>query len=316
MDWRTSCCLILVGAALTVPLASSAQVAFTAQDRSANASSRSFGDLWDENSNPFFPDFDGPVWSISDEATDTATASDFGPFDDGATTLDPSLSGFAPNGSAMASQDSAIAQTRITADGGFALAGHSRTLTQGELDLINAFLMPAVPFDFGILSDEENGSSSFSLSFDLTSPTPYTLNGSLALSAAVRMAEFQGFEITTASASIALTGPSGEVASVAIDQADFCDDAVPCVPGADSIDVQGVLDPGSYTLAASVTGTALGGCNEITVFTCYTPGADGSFGLALTLEPPPVPALPPVAALLAAAALAASARSALRSRFG
>jgi hypothetical protein len=123
--------------------------------------------------------------------------------------------------------------------------------------------------------------------------------------------------MTWGTATVALTGPSGSVAALAIEQQDFCPLFAPCVPGSDSLDVQGTLAPGSYTLSASVSARARGQCNELpgyTDFQCHAPAAHGSFDLSLALDPAPVPSLSPPGLLALASLLFASGVALRRNR--
>jgi hypothetical protein len=314
MDGAQTFSLALAVAALSAPAPAAAQLSYTDEDRSVETSSRSSGALWDTGSNPFFPDFDPPVLTLTDTATDSAAAPGSSPFGASVATSDPLLLALAPEGSATASQTSSLSASQAVASGSVTGIGHSRTLTQAELDLANFYFSPSVPFDFGTLGDEEDASADFSATFDVASATPYRLTGSLALSAAERVEDTPGYEITYATGSIVLTGPEGVVASVALDQADSCGFTGPCLPSSDDLDVEGTLAPGSYTLSARVGGVALGGCTEVTHFACYAPGVGGSFDLALTLGPPPFPSLPLSGLLSLAAALAAAGRAPLRRR--
>jgi hypothetical protein len=297
-------------AALVAPLRVSAQVTITAQDRSVEASSQSYGGLWDETQNPFFPDFEAPAQSFTNTAGDAEAAPDTAPFGATAATVDPAILILAPQGSATATQISSVGTASIDASGSVDANGHGRTLTQGELDLANSYLNPPAPYDFGILGDHDAGGSHFSASFDVATPTPYALTASVGLSAAERETDdIPGFEMTSGTALIELTGPSGSVAAIAIDQLDFCPPFAPCVPGSDALAAQGTLAPGSYTLSASVSASARGRCSELpgyTDFQCHAPAADGSFDLSLALGATPVPSLSPGGLLALASVLLAS----------
>lgn len=283
-------------AVVAAPRTADAQASFTAQDRSVDATSRSLGGLWDILSSPFFPDFDPPTTTFEEVALDSASAPDLTPFSATASTVDPPLLAVSPDGSASATQTSTLTPSLIDAAGSFSLVGHSRTLTQQELDLANAFLNPPIPYGLGLLDDEENGGSSFSVDFDVALATPYSLTGSLGISP-VEFADGL-FPITAASAAITLSGgPQGLLVFASIAQEGLCDPG-PCT--GDTLDVQGVLQPGSYTLTAHADGSAQGLCIDIVSFTCHTPTASGSFDLTLALSSTPVPALPPMAVPLAA----------------
>lgn len=300
--------LALALAALAVPLRAAGQAAITAQDRSVDAASESFGSIWQENQNPFFPDFEGPALTLTEDASDAAAAPGAGPFDATASSVDPLLLIVAPQGSAMAAQTSALGPAAFTASGSFSANAHSRTLTPSELAAATTFFHPPVPYDFGILSDDEQAASGFSVSFTVSSPTPYTLDASAAVSALEFIVPIQGFELTAAAVDVELAGPSGVVASLSLDQLAFCD-SQSCFPGSDALQAQGTLAPGGYTLSASATGTALGTCTEVpgfTSFQCYVPAAGGSFELSLALDPAAVPGLPADALALLATALAGS----------
>jgi hypothetical protein len=300
------------------PLRVAAQVTITAQDRSVEASSQSYGGLWDETQNPFFPDFEGPAQSFTNTASDAEAAPDTAPFSAAASTVDPPIVLLAPQGSATATQTSSLGTASIDASGSVDANGHSRPLTQGELDLANLYFHPPVPYNFGTLGDDEGGGSHFSVSFDVATPTPYALGASVGLSAAERETDdYPGFERTSGAAMVELTGPSGSVAAIAIDQLDFCPLFAPCVPGSDSLAAEGTLAPGSYTLSASASASAWGGCSELpgyTDFQCYAPAADGSFDLSLALGATPVPSLSPGGLLALASVLLASGATLRRTR--
>jgi hypothetical protein len=152
------------------------------------------------------------------------------------------------------------------------------------------------------------------VSFDVATPTPYTLTASVGLSALQWEIEFPGFELTSAAASVELAGPSGSVAAVSVDQLDFCSGS--CGPGSDSLAAEGILAPGSYTLSARIDASAWGRCSEVpgySSFQCYAPTADGSFDLSLALGAAPVPLLSP-SGTLALAALLLSSGACLRRR--
>jgi hypothetical protein len=296
--------LLALAVAFGGALPASGQVGVTAQDRSVAASSQSRVSLWQENQNPFFPDFEAAAVSVPQTANDSEAAPGAGPFDATASTADPTVLFLAPAGSATASQISSLGASGSTASGSFSAVGHSRTLTQQELAFATGLLQPPVPYDFGMLTDHEQAGSDFSATFQVSSPTPYTLDATVAVSALQFIVPLVGFEITSASASVELVGPSGVVASVAIEQLDFCG-VEECFPGSDSVQAEGILDPGSYTLEAHAAGSATGTCTELpgyTPFECHTSSADGSFSLSLALGSPPVPSFsPPGLALLAAA---------------
>jgi len=308
--------LALALATLAAPLRAAGQAAVTAQDRSVDAASESFGSLWQENQNPFFPDFEGPALSLTEDASDAAAAPGAGPFDATASSVDPPLLIVAPQGSATAAQTSTLDPAAFTASGSFSADAHSRTLTPTELSTATAFLDPPVPYDFGILSDGEQAASDFSVSFTVSSPTPYALDASATVSALEFIVPIEGFELTTATVDVELAGPSGVVASLSVDQLAFCD-SQSCFPGSDALQAQGALAPGGYTLSASATGTALGTCTEVpgfTPFQCYVPTAGGSFELSLALDAAALPALPAGGLALLATALAGSGAASTGSR--
>ena len=276
--------------------------AFTDQQREVRAASSSIGGLWDENSNPIFPDFDPATFTLTEFSEDIETAPDATPWNATVATTDPALLAVAPSGSASATQLSNISSALVFATGTYSHVGHSRLLTASELALANSFLNPPVPYNFGQLGDTESGESSFRIDFTLAEPTPYRLTGSVSLSA-LQLADGI-LPLTSGAASIVLSGgPLGllEYVSIAQDPL-FCSPA-PCTAG-DSIDVQGVLEPGSYTLAATVEGGAQGFCADLIGFTCHVSTSSGSFDLTLTLATQ-LPALSPgaVAGLAALIAL-------------
>lgn len=267
--------------------------------------------LWDLNSNPFFPDYDPPTLPLTALATDDQAAPDFGSFDETASTLDPTLVVIAPLGSASGSQTSSLGPSQIAATGSFSAVSHSRTLTQLELDFANGFFNPPVPFFLGTLGDVETGESNLSASFDLERRTAFDLSASLALSPLERLEGIFGNEVTSGFASVTLTGPSGVVASAAINQFEDCLES-PCLPVFAALDVAGQLDPGSYTLDIALSGSATGICADIIGLVCYTPTSDGSFDVTLDLGPIPVPALPLLGVFGIFGALAGTGGSALR----
>lgn len=269
-----------------------AQASFTSQSRSVSATSHSDGALWDESQNPFFPDFDPPAMTFFDDASDDEAAADYTDFDPSASTVDPPLLIIAPGGSSDATQSSSLTPLRIDASGSFSQIGHSRLLTEQEIALANGFLNPPIPYWSGLIGDFGTASSSFAVSFDLAQATPYDLNADLALSGGVRIDFFEGFEITSGSVELVLTGPSGVVAHALVGAFDDCPPAAPCNPVADGVALSGVLVPGAYTLSVDLEGSALGLCTEVLLFECHSPTADGSFDVSLRLGAA-APALPP-----------------------
>jgi hypothetical protein len=291
-------------ALLALPSLGSAQVSFAAQQRSVEATSHSGGNLWATGTNPFSPDFDPATATYSADHSDDAQAPDFAGFDETASSPAPLLQGLiGPAASASASQTSSLSASLIAASGSFAADGDSYTIPPATLNLINSFLMPPVPYNFGIIDGTEVGDSQFSVQFDVAVPTPFHLTGSISAS------EWQTVEglfgIAGASASISLTGPSGSVAAVTL--------SLPLTPSSDSIDESGTLAPGSYTLSANASGSAFGLCFETATFVCYDPSSSGSFDLALSLGgAPEVPGPSRLSAALLGVALAAIGAAALR----
>lgn len=296
--------LVVVWLALALPSLAGAQASFTAQQRSVEATSHSSGNLWATGTNPFFPDFDGPSATYTANHADDALAPAFGSFSETATSDAPLLQGFiGPAASASGSQTSSLAPQLITASGSFAADSDSFTLSQQELDLINLFLEPPIPYNFGIVGGDENGGSSFSVSFTLAQPTPYHLVASVDISEGVLVEGV--IPITNGVASIELTGPSGPVQALSVLNWGG--------PYSDSVDATGVLPAGSYTLTADASGSAQGTCTEVNIFACYTSSTTGSFDLSLSLDTPPaVPGPSRLAAALLGVALAAIGAAALR----
>lgn len=293
---------VLVAAALQLAAAGDAraQLGITDQQRTLSAASTSYGALWDENANPFFPDLDPPTLSFEENAADVRSAPDFGPFEQTASTVDPFILILAPQGSVQSFQSSTLSPVAIHASSSVGVVAHSRTLTATELSQANAYFQPAVPYDFGTLGDSEGGVSELSVDFVVSEAQPFTLSASVFVSEAEAVG---GFELTSAGVVVVLVGPSGAVASVGADQSGVCPGLGACSTGFDSVEVSGVLEPGSYTLTAGANVGAGGSCLEIGSFACHAPTADGSFEVSLA-TPTGVPALSADARLLVVAAIA------------
>jgi hypothetical protein len=296
-------------ALLALPAPVTAQASFTAQQRSVEATSQSHELLWQTGTNPFFPDFDPPTASYTANHSDDAQAPGFAGFHETASSPAPLFQGFiGPAASASTSQTSSLAANRIAASGRFSARADSYTIPQLALTAINFTLMPPVPYNFGIIDGSETGDSQFSVQFDLAEPTPFHLTGSVAVSA-MEIIPVALIPMTSSVTSISLTGPSGSVAQ--LDLAQPFDPFDP-QPATDSLDVQGMLAPGSYTLSAHATGSAESLCFEDIGLVCYHPSSSGSFQLKLLLGSFDVPGPSRLAGALLGVALAAIGAAALR----
>lgn len=277
--------------------AASANVSFTAQSRSVDASSESIADLWELGTNPFFPDFDPPSLTQTALNTDDVAAPDFGAFTATASTTDPGVPLVPTSGTAAADQVSTLAGSSISATGDYDATTDAYSIGAPTLATISLFL--GTTYNFGIARDRETGRSSFSVDFDVASEQEFHLMASGSVS------DTGGFLIgdTTGLVSVELRESGGPVlASLSLDQ-------MTCFPScSDSIDLDLALPAGSYVLSAEAEGTATGQCLDVGGgLTCFTPTSTGSFELALTAAPP-VPAVGVFGRFGLAAALAAGVR--------
>ena len=271
------------------------------QTRTLEASSTSRGNLWDESQNPFFPDFHQPIFVYPVASSDDAAAPDFTPWTASVQTQDPALPLVpAPSGAAQASQDSLLSAGLIELSGEAQVDTDSYLMTVAQVQQIDAFVNPPVPFFFGTVDDTEEARSHSSVSFEVLESTPYTLTGALAWSAATPPpgsipgdGVVQGF--------IELAEQGGAVlARTELD----------CVPDLcwvldPPLDQSGTLAPGTYVFSAEIHTSGGGYCYDAGTLTCFMPSIDGSFDAQLNLGGgAPVPALGSGATLALALGLA------------
>lgn len=283
---------------------SQAAVTLTGQSRSVHAESTGTAWLWAGGAPPVPP----PTLSFQDTDANDASASGFGVFQDTAASAAPDVLIFPLTGAGTASQDSSLSAAAISASAGTGTATDSYFLTAPQLATVNALLAPPTYY-LGLERDASEGESLFAVSFDVSAPTPYTLEGTLAVSAVVLDFTLVGTSFSQATGSIELRhAQGGTVAEVAIDQYEFCEENPPgsgeiiCTPGSRPLAAQGVLAPGSYVLEASTASSATALCVILTTPICVDVSNSSDFTLELTFGPPsaPVPGLaPPVLGVLA-----------------
>lgn len=264
------------------------------QERSVNLDQRHFWNVWSNEANPFFPDFDPPTVSILvGSQVPSAAASDFGPFSESVSTTLGSV----------AHQSSRIERGWVEASGSLWGLVNSSTCTDW------------IPTNYCTFSRQFTGDSSFSVTFSLDENTPYVLTGSAQHSPTFG----QTFGAIDGTAEIRLTGPSGVIAEVVAPDS-FCPDLPDCLSDAVPLLDSGSLAAGTYTLEAFATGSGFGACLDVGGgVTCFSGAGGGSYSVRLALDglAPPVPALGAAPAALLAAALllgGALASAALRRR--
>jgi hypothetical protein len=303
-------------AASTFVPASRAAVTLTGQSRSLHAESTGTAWLWAEGANPTPP----PTLSLQDTDADDAGASGFGVFQDTVASAAPDVLIFPLTGMGTASQDSSLSTAAISASAGTDTATDSYWLTAPQLATVNALLAPPTYY-LGFERDASEGESLFSVSFDVSVPTPYTLQGNLAVSAVVLDFTLVGTSFSQATGSIALRhAQGGTVAEVTIDQYEFCEEIPPgsgevlCTPGSRPLSAQGVLSPGSYVLEASTASSSAALCAILATPICVDVSNSSDFTLEMAFGalPAPLPGLAPPALGALALGLAATGLWALR----
>ena len=258
-------------------MVAAAQATFTAQERRVEATSRSETHLWEQGTNPGPPDFDPPTASFTGDHSDATAAPDFGGFSASATsTAPPAVGTPAPAGSSTASQTSSLAASSITASGTFSAVGDSEFLDAAAVAALNALLQPPIPYVGGVLQGRETATTSFSVDFQINAPTLYHLAGNVAHTPGT-IGMVPPPIPAAGTASIDLTGPSGNVASVSLTP----------LGGSQDLDASGVLRPGAYQLRATGTGVTNATCRI--VIPCMDPTMSGSFELSLSLGAAVVP---------------------------
>jgi len=259
----------------------------TAQARSIQVTSTSYGNLWDQSQNPFFPDFDGPIYVYSVPTSLTFSAVDLQPFAQSRSSSDPGVPIVGtPDGTAQASQSSSIAPLLVQAEGAVASSTDSYLMTVTQIGQVNALLNPPVPYFYGNVSDAEIARSSFSVTFDVVVPTAFSLTGSLDFLFEPPAPGSIPYDVTIAGF-IDLSAQGGPI--VAHGEIEC---ALPeCFTYEPSVDVQGMLAPGTYVLSAQIESSAASYCYDSGTLTCYEPGGSGGFAVELATEPPAVPAL-------------------------
>jgi hypothetical protein len=286
----------LSGVALAQP------VQIVGQSRSVEAASTTFGNLWHENQNPFFPDFDQPGYQQSYPTSDQATAGHLMSWTDSAATQDPpapivgSLSG-----SALATQDSDLSPFLVEATGTVEIVTDSYLMTPAEVQLIDSLLNPPVPFFFGTVDDNESARSHHTVTFDVAATTPYALSGALAF-------DFLPPAQGSIPGDVLLRGfiELAESGGPVIGRAEIDCSSAYCSVLDPTLDSSGSLAPGTYVLSAEIEGFGAGYCYDAGTLTCFMPGGDASFTATLTLGGgPPVPALGGAGRLLLALGVAA-----------
>jgi hypothetical protein len=310
--------LLFAGSMLSSGIAatSAAAVQLTSQSRSVHAESSIEASLFGPNP------FDSPLLTLQDADSADASASDFGPFDGDVASASPDVLPFPLIGTGAASQMSSLSATSLSASASTDVVSDGDWLSEPQVAIVNEQLAPPT-FSFVEQDDTSTGESLFSVSFDVSAPTPYTLTGSLGVSSARLFGAGGVFTpLTTAAGSIELRHAlGGSVAQIQIDQLDFCvfdpqSGEGSCSPGSLPLSAQGLLAPGSYVLEATATSSAETTCHIVaSVFDCRDSSSDASFTLDLTFGPPFAPAVPvlgPTALGLLSLALAAGGGRALR----
>jgi hypothetical protein len=280
--------------------AASAELSFTAQDRSVSASSESIVDLWEVGTTPVFPDFDPPSLTQTAPTTDDDAAPGFDPYDATASSADSPVAIIAPpSGTASATQTSSLDPASISATGSFETGGDAYTLDALTLSYISSFL--GTDYDFGIARDQESGESSFSVDFEVTDGAVYHLDASVSLSP---VGGFLPGDTTGNVAVLLLDSESSFVAGVSINQSECYPD--PCTS---AVEEDITLAPGSYEIVAVATGSATGQCLDVGGgITCFSPAATASFEVGLE-EVAAVPASGAVGRLLIGVGVLLGARS-------
>jgi hypothetical protein len=246
------------------------------QDRSISATMTGRTSVWFSftGSNPFFPDFDPP-----DQMVDTpngpvgSSAADFGPFDDTivvADTID------VVNGTATISQDSSITPTEIHASG-----SHDVQLDGANGQELGNYVVRSNLFE---------SSSSFSATFGVSEDTEYTLAATLtrSLDWALEPAG-GGLPHANADVYVELVGPGGVVASAMAPESSTCP---PDNCAEATLDVSGVLAPGTYTLTAYATGEGYSDCLDVgPEVTCFNAAGTAAYDVRLETAVTAVPAV-------------------------
>ena len=302
----------LAFAATSVAQTSDAAVQLTGQTRSVHTESTGNAGLWVEPTT-WLP----PTLSFQQTDSDDASASDFGLFDAAVASAAPDVLIFPLTGSGAATQTSSLSTDAITASASTDTSTDSYWLIGPPLDLVNQQLAPPT-YIVGVENDTSVADVHFSVQFDVSAPTPYTLTGSLGTSAVGINYTLFGTGWSQATGSIELRNALGEsVAEVAIDQYEFCTPLgggeVICVPGSRPLSAQGVLAPGSYVLEARASNSAAALCAALHVLFCFDVSNSADFEVELTFESPPaVPGPAPVWLGALALALAATGLRSLR----
>jgi hypothetical protein len=297
----------LAFAAASVAQTIDAAIQLTGQSRGVHAQSTSSASLWAEGAEPLLP----PTLSFQDTDSDDANASGFGVFDAGVASEAPDVLIFPLTGSGATTQTSSLSATTISASASTDTTTDSYWLTAPQLAIVNQQLAPPTYF-LGLERDASSGEALFSVSFDVSAPTPYTITGSLGVSAVTVDFTLVGTSFSQATGSIELRHAlGGSVAQVAIDQYEFCSSPcgseILCTPGFRPLSAQGVLAPGSYVLEARASSSATALCGILSSLICLDVSTSADFTLGLTFGPP-VAAVPgPAPALLGALALALAA---------
>jgi len=151
-------------------------------------------------------------------------------------------------------------------------------------------------------SIDTDAESVFTVSFDVDTPTPFSLSGHVDLSLDRCDAATSGW--------VHLAGPGGVIADIAPSHSDYgipfhcpqgCQDSTP-------VSASGAMAPGRYTLLVGTRGNTIETSYPQDV--CTSALVTGSYEVDLVLTPPPeVPALPGAAPVALAAALALAGRT-------